>query len=264
MAIACILAAGAQAATAPAYRAEIEAWREKREARLRAPHGWLAVSGLYWLQPGPNILPPPYEQAGVFELKDEKVFAHAQAGTVELKDDDDETDLRFGRYILEAHASGSRRAIRVWDTEHPRRKEFPGLLWFPIDEKYRIKARFIPYKTAKQIVVQNLAGDEEKTDIKGYVSFPLSGRDLQLIGWEQGGKLLFVFRDETSGKSTYPTARFLVAEPPKSGEVGLDFNKAYNPPCVFSSYATCPLPPKGNQLPIAIEAGEKLPPAPHP
>ena len=125
MAIVCILAAGAQAATAPAYRAEIEAWREKREARLRAPHGWLAVSGLYWLQPGPNILPPPYEQAGVFELKDEKVVIRKgkQMGEAPVKVESADTKyssttVRYsngdGKYhIQEIHLGGTNMKLIV-------------------------------------------------------------------------------------------------------------------------------------------------------
>ena len=257
------LSVSASEANAPdvPYRADVEAWRVRREQRLRSETGWLATAGLFWIKPGKNVLPKPFDKAGWFELQGEKVVAHVGPKAQPLEDD--ETDLHWGRYVFEAHASGKRRAIRVWDKENPRRKSFPGLNWYGIDESYRVVGRFVSYEKPRQIVVRNLAGDSEKTAIPGYVEFSLRGKPLRLTGWIEDSKLFFVFRDRTSGKTTYPTARFLIAELPKDGQVLLDFNKAYNPPCAFSPYATCPLPPPDNKLDVDVDAGEKLPPGAH-
>jgi uncharacterized protein (DUF1684 family) len=138
-------------------------------------------------------------------------------------------------------------------------KEFTGLRWFPVQEDYRVEGRFVPYTSAKTIAVPNILGQVEEMPSPGYVAFTIGGREVRLdpVLEEPGAsELFFIFRDQTTGKETYPAGRFLYAAMPKDGRVTLDFNKAYSPPCAFTPFATCPLPPKQNRLPVRIEAGE--------
>ena len=138
------------------------------------------------------------------------------------------------------------------------RREFHGLEYFPAREEYRVIARFVP--EPRKIPIANIIGQTEPEDSPGYAVFQLHGRQFRLtpVYDDPGSKdLFFMFKDETSGKETYGAGRFLDTDPPKDGRVVLDFNKAYNPPCAFTPYATCPLPPKENRLPVRIEAGEK-------
>src|SRR5260370_37538416 len=146
--------------------------------------------------------------------------------------------------------------IRVKDSNSRLRKEFTGLHYFPVDETYRITTRLVP--DPKKIPISNILGQVQDTPSPGYVEFELHGEKLRLTPVEESpGELSFIFRDLTAGKETYGSGRFLDAELKKDGEVVLDFNKAYNPPCAFTPYATCPLPPKQNRLAVRIEAGER-------
>jgi len=167
--------------------------------------------------------------------------------------------ITMGDLILYVHTSGNRFAIRVKDKNSKLRRNFSGLQWFSIDETYLFTAGYVPYDSPKQIETQNILGDVEKVSIVGYVSFSLRGQEYRLDaeGLDSGG-LFIVFRDLTSGKETYGAARFLAAEAPNGGRVLIDFNKAYNPPCAYNPYTTCPLPLPGNRLRVGIPAGEKM------
>jgi uncharacterized protein (DUF1684 family) len=150
---------------------------------------------------------------------------------------------------------GDRYGIRLKDKNSRFRREFTGLHYFPVREQYRLTARFVP--DARKIPIPNILGQTESVSSPGYVEFTLDGRKLRLTPVEESpGSLFFIFRDLTSGKETYGSGRFLDTDMPKNGQVVLDFNKAYNPPCAFTPFATCPLPPKENRLPVRIEAGE--------
>jgi uncharacterized protein (DUF1684 family) len=264
-----------------AYRASVEKWRQDYEADLRSDHGWLTISGLFWLHEGENkfgsdplndiVMPesssPPV--AGTFELRDGKVIAHIKPGapvtmngkpveTVELHPDSKSDRLVLGGLTLWVHASGGRQTIRMQDKNSALRREFTGLRWFPIDESYRVAARYVPYDKPKDVPIQNLAGDSLALPISGYVIFKLQGQEFRLEAEaDETGALSFVFRDLTSGKETYAASRFLDTDPPKDGAVILDFNEAYNPPCAYNPNTTCPLPPPGNRLRVRIDAGEK-------
>jgi uncharacterized protein (DUF1684 family) len=162
-------------------------------------------------------------------------------------------------YVIER---GGRFALRVKDPESARRRSFRGLDWFPVRESYRVTARFVPYEPPKAIPIANVLGTVEPMPSPGYVVFSLNGREFHLdpvLEDPAAKELFFIFRDETAGKQTYPAGRFLYADLPKDGRVVLDFNKAYSPPCAFTSFATCPLPPRQNRLDVRIEAGEKRP-----
>jgi len=279
------MAAAAARAPDPAYRAEIETWRGQREARLKSDGGWLQVVGLFWLKPGATtfgtdpgngiVLPAGSApaRAGEFELRGDKTTVRIESGveaTVggtpvtarELRPDvpGPADVLKLGpRLTLHVIERGGRYGIRLKDTQSALLKEFKGLRWFPVQEDYRIDARFVPYDPPKKIPVPNILGQVEELPSPGYVAFTVGGRQVRLdpVLEEPGAEeLFFIFRDQTAGKETYGAGRFLYTPMPKDGVVALDFNKAYSPPCAFTPYATCPLPPKQNRLPVRIEAGE--------
>jgi len=283
-----LLASGmALPAAGPAYRAEIEKWRQQREARLEAEDGWLAVAGLFWLDEGVNlfgsgpgnsiVLPagaaPPV--AGAFELREGKVSVRVEPGVavtaagkpvadMEVRSDDPGPPdvLKLGRLSLQVIARGGRYGIRMKDPESEARRNFAGLRWFPVRDDMRVDARFVPWPSPRTIPIPNVLGQVNDLPGPGYAEFTLAGRTLRLepVIEEPGAQeLFFIFRDETAGKDTYPAGRFLYSPMPKDGAVVLDFNKAYSPPCAFTAYATCPLPPPQNRLPVRIEAGEKDP-----
>ncbi len=269
----------------PAYRAEIEAWRKQRVAGLTAETGWLSLVGLYWLEPGANAFGSSPDEAvtipgagvpavaGTFDVSpDGTVTVHVQPGVeVTLKgqpvteavlrtDASGEPDvLRLGDVRFYVIARGGRLAVRVKDPASPTRKEFKGITSFPIDPAFRVEATFEPYPEPREVTVPTAAGTQATTQAPGVVRFTLEGREMTLQAWNEGKDLFFVFRDATSGKQTYGAGRFLDVPMPAPGSrtVVLDFNKAYNPPCAYTPYATCPLPPKENVLPIAITAGEE-------
>lgn len=270
-------------ATTPdaAYRAEIEQWRKVREAGLKADDGWLTVAGLFWLRHGDNtvgtdpasdiVLPKGSAPAkvGEFDFHDGitsfeaapgvSVFVDGQPATSGVLKPDSSGSLDvlgvndLTMFVIER---GERYAIRLKDKNSPRRKAFTGLKYFPVKEEYRVVAKFVPYAPPKSIPIPNILGQVEQTPSPGYVVFTLNGHECRLDPITEGDSLFFIFKDLTSGHETYPPGRFLNTAMPKNGQVILDFNKAYNPPCTFTPFATCPLPPEENKLAIAIEAGE--------
>ncbi len=151
---------------------------------------------------------------------------------------------------------GNRFGIRVKDKNSEARRAFNGLRYFPVNPRFRIEARFAPYEPVKTIAIPNILGQIDKETSPGYVVFNLGAREYRLTPVNSGDMLFFIFKDLTSGRETYPAGRFLFTDLPKDGKVVLDFNKAVNPPCAFTEFATCPLPPEQNHLPIRIEAGE--------
>lgn len=273
----------AQNATNP----ELQKWRAEREAKLKADDGWLTVTGLFWLKEGVNtvgtasdndiVLPAGAAPArvGAFELREGRTVFRAAAGVTvtangqpvrELDVKSDEVKqadvLKLNELTFLLLKRGARYAIRLKDQNALTRTEFAGLRWYAGQDSYRVTAKFIPYEQPKEVSVVNIIGDIEKMKSPGYVVFNLNGQELSLEPVTSGGnKLFFIFRDLTSGKTTYKPGRFLYAEAPaklnEAGTVVLDFNQAINPPCAFTAYATCPLPPKRNHLPVAVEAGEQ-------
>jgi uncharacterized protein (DUF1684 family) len=149
--------------------------------------------------------------------------------------------------------------VRVKDTNSEARRKFRGRRWFPGEAKYVIKARWTALKEPKKLEVPDIIGNTVEENSPGFASFEIEGQTVSLYPTLEDGKLFFVFKDKTSGKETYGAARFLYADPAQNGEVILDFNRAVNPPCAFTAYATCPLPPPENRLTVAIKAGERTP-----
>jgi uncharacterized protein len=275
--------AGLEAGTPePSYRDEILTYRAQREAELKSDDGWLTVTGLLWLKPGANVagsaagsevrLPAKAPaRIGVFELKDGKVTFTADAsahvssrgrplGTQPVAAPrGDEEALAVGDLRMFVIHREDRFGIRLRDLKSTPRQQFQGLRYFPIRREYRVRAKFTPYTPPHTVAVPNVLGQNPEMESPGYVTFTLLGRSLRLepvYEDEEKKDLFFIFKDTTSRDSTYHAGRFLHADLPKDGFVTLDFNKAYNPPCAFTDFATCPLPRKENQLPVRIEAGE--------
>jgi uncharacterized protein (DUF1684 family) len=229
----------------------LRAYRAAREKALRAPEGWLSVVGLEWLRPGENLV------RGVkFRLAGGKVTAEQDGVARELAPDSAD-HLALGTVKLFLIQRGDRFGIRVKDAHSKSLAEFAGLRYFPEDPAWRITAKFVP--APRRIPILNVLGQTEPMACPGYAEFTVAGRKLRLypVLEAPGAKtLFFIFRDLTSGKETYGAGRFLYTELPSEGRVVLDFNRAQNPPCAFTAYATCPLPPRENRLPIRVPAGE--------
>jgi len=272
----------------PAYVAEIEAWRAQRFERLTADDGWLTVVGLHWLAPGVNRFGS--DPGNEIPLSGSDV--PALAGTVELKDDGTvvarsapgasvtingaplaELALRsdsqggpdilgVGRLSFFIIDRGGRLGARVKDPEAPARTQFKGLEHFPIDPRYRVTARLEPYPEPREVQVPTVLGTPTTMLAPGILRFTLRGDELSLEPYQESpdeATYFLIFRDRTSGNSTYGGGRFLDAAAARAdGTTVLDFNLAYSPPCAFTPHATCPLPPPQNSLRVAVEAGEKF------
>ena len=262
-----LLCAGMALAAVSGYQSEIAAWRSEREAKLKADGGWLTVAGLFWLHEGANrfgkadsndiVLPDGAAEAGVFQLHDGKVTATV-AGQTRAVAPDSADVVKVGRLSLFVIKRSDKYGIRLKDPDSEYRRNFHGIQVYPADEKYRVRAKWVA--EPRMIPILNILGQTEESENPGYAVFHLNGKELRLypIFEEPGAKELFyIFRDLTTGKETYPAGRFFYSDLPRNGEVVLDFNKAYNPPCAFTPYATCPLPPQENRLPVRVEAGEK-------
>ena len=274
-------------AAAPAdYQQEIAQWRAKRTANLTAPSGWLSLIGLEWLHEGDNrvgsghdndvVLKTGPAHLGVVRL-DKDGSAHISldehsGATIDGKNvreatliDDmhagegTPTTVAFGTanfYVIERDG---RKALRVKDSDAETRKHFLGIDYFAIDPSWRVVADWVPFDPPHKLEIGSVIGTIDKVDVPGKAVFHRDGHTFELLPYQEepGGELFFVLADRTSGKETYGAARFLYAALPKDGKVVLDFNKAYNPPCAFTPFATCPLAPPENRLDVAVTAGEK-------
>jgi uncharacterized protein (DUF1684 family) len=249
-------------------------WRAERRARLTSDSSWLTLVGLHWLQPGTNDVTiagtPPLTVR--FTLANRVVTVEpdprltiegkpvtAPTPLVDDTSDKGPTIVKAGTRSMQAIKRNDKFAIRAKDTQSEARRNFKGLDYFPPNESDRVEARFEPYNPPKKIPITNVLGMTSDETSPGALVFTLDGTEYRLDPiLEQGEKDLFIiFKDATAGHETYGAARYLYASPPVNGKTIVDFNHAYNPPCAFTPYATCPLPPPQNRLPIRIEAGEK-------
>jgi uncharacterized protein (DUF1684 family) len=276
----------------PNYQRVISDWRAEHEAKLKTDDGWLTVVGLAWLKQGENRVGsnPSFEvrlpksapdNVGTLTLKAGKVrfrpakglaitMNGAPARETELKPDIDPNYDRLAvrRVKFFIVQREDRIGVRIKDNDSAARREFTGLKWYPVDPSWRIQAKFVPWDKPRKVTFDTAVGLKEQDESPGYVSFERNGKEYRLEPVVDGNELWFVMRDLTSGKTTYGASRFLYAAMPKnglkqSGTVEIDFNKAENPPCVFTDFATCPLPPPQNRLPLAITAGERMYARPH-
>ena len=287
------LGIGAALASTPdqdAYVDSVKQWRDRAEQGLKRDNGWLTLAGRFQMKPGVNtfgtgadndiVFPPELKGTGPARLgtllveketgrvtlkladgvsmaSDGKPFSGERAMGVSTEKRDWITMGRIAMHIIQRE---DRFILRLADNESLVRKNFPGRLWYDINTKYNVDATFTAYPPGRKIAIVNVIDEVSDEPCPGYVEFKLNGvkHKLDVVGDDADG-MFFVIRDGTSGKTTYRPSRFLyVKNKPKPGvSFKLDFNQAYNPPCAFSEFTTCPLPPEQNIMKTPIEAGEK-------
>lgn len=253
------------------HEKEIREWQTSRSERLKKEDGWLTLVALDWLKEGEN--PAPAE-SGTITLAGGKLTLTPSGeglviddkpvtGPVQLLADADPngpTIVRKGSVRFNIIKRGERYGIRVKDSEAETRKNFAGLDYFPIDPKWRVEATLEAYHPPKRVPITDVTGMTSESIAPGSLVFEVDGKEYRLdpILEEGSDEFFIIFKDETSKDATYQAGRYLYAKKPGAdGKVIVDFNKAYNPPCVFTPFATCPLPPPQNRLPVRVEAGEK-------
>lgn len=262
------------------YSEQIIKFRQERDQRMLAnPRNWLALVGLFWLEKGENAfgsdiankiaIPSfPFSCCGSLFLDKGQVSLVEFHPQVTLNgssptprtlysDADDTPDLiEIGTISLMVIRRGEYILLRAWDSAAPAVKDFSGLHYFSIDENFCIPARFTPYEPPKTIMIQDMIGGQHEAAVLGKVDFSVNGVACSLEVEDAGDEGLINFVDETKKDKSYPGGRFITLPTPIIQQVSLDFNMAMNWPCAYTSYATCPLPPPENQLPVRIEAGE--------
>lgn len=281
------LAVAPALAADPAYVKSVEDWRARAESSLRRDNGWLTLAGRFVMKPGDNtfgtgenndiVFPKGLgpERMGTLHVEPGKVtlalapgiemekdgmpFAERVMGT-DLEKRDWVNNDRIAFHVIEREG---RYILRLADNQSDVRRNFQGRVWYDVNERYRVKAKYVPYNPPRKIPIVNVLDEVSDEPSPGYVEFKLNGRThrLDVVGDDDDG-LFIIMKDATAGKTTYGSGRFLYVEKkPKPNETfRLDLNRAYNPPCAFSEFTTCPLPPKQNILKVKVEAGEKYPP----
>jgi uncharacterized protein (DUF1684 family) len=247
------------------YEEEIAAWHQQRIAGLKRPHGWVSLIALDWLEEGDNLVAgfgTVTLHKGTLSFKALPEVQPKLRGEVftsgTLTTDADKIEVGSKAFVVIKR--GERCGIRMWDGNAEALKKFTGIDRFPLSKEWKVEGKWEAYEKPKPIKVQSvIPGYVEDYVVPGVAIFTVSGKECRLepVGEPGARQLFFIFADKTNGSDTYGAGRFLYTDPPKDGKVVLDFNKAVNPPCAFSSYATCPLPPASNRLAVRIEAGEK-------
>jgi hypothetical protein len=283
-----LVALGVTPTEAPdaAYVQSFEKWKAEQTADLK--ENWLSLAGLFWLKPGANafgsdpasqiVFPKGPTHAGEFDLNgkdvilkllpESKATIEGKAVTTAKLDPDTSknvSNVEMGTLRFHVIVRGERVGIRVRDTESVAARNFKGMMFYPLDMNYRIAAKWVPADGKKTVEIPNVLGDVTAQAIPGVAMFKMNGAELTLtaLGGDAETGLFFVFNDLTAKNDTYPGGRFLDSGPVENGHVLVDFNRAYNPPCAVTPYATCPLAPKENRLAVAIPAGEKFDKAAH-
>lgn len=264
-------------------RADVDAWHAQRIASLRRSDGWLSLVGLYALPDGEHrlgsggdqdlsvpVVHPPH--IGVLKVENGIVTMHAASG-IELRHGDepvtsivmqadltgDPTVIEVGDLLFHVIERDERAYLRVKDRSAPTLRSFEGIERWPVSVQWRVEGRWVPYDEPRVVKVPNIMGNVDEVEVRAAVEFEVDGRSFRLDPTSEDGSLFFVFGDATNGVESYGAGRFLYTDlPDENGRVVLDFNRAYNPPCVFTPFATCPLPPEGNVLDLEIRAGEKM------
>lgn len=269
--------------SAEEHAKEVEDWYQERVLSLKAEEGWLNLIGLHWLERGETTFGTGPElrfrlesdgfpdSIGIFSLEDGKVFFIPSADSIfigenkvkeKIKIFDSETEesekltLKSLRWniIKRADAYG----VRLRDLEAEAVTQFEGIERFPVALDWRLEARFVPHVPVREIPITNVLGQTTPNPSPGYLEFEKDGKTYKIDALDAGDELYLIIADKTSGGETYGGGRYIYVKKPTLGDIViLDFNKAYNPPCVFTPHATCPLPPKQNMLDLSINAGEK-------
>lgn len=265
------------------HESEIETWYQDRIKSLKADEGWLNLIGLHWLDSGKTTFGKDPESnfrlevggfpdsIGEFSLEEGIVFFTPQTNGIFIGDNEvkdkvkifdiegqvsEKLSLRSLRWniIKRADAYG----VRLRDLETDAITQFDGIERFPVDLEWRLEAKFVPYVPVREIPITNVLGQTTPNPSPGYLEFEKDGKTFKIDVLDAEDELYLIIADNTSGGETYGGGRYMYVKKPVSGDlVILDFNKAYNPPCVFTPHATCPLPPRQNVLDLAIRAGEK-------
>ena len=264
------------------YTADVNAFRKQRESEIGSETGWAALTGLHWLTKGDHTIgraasnaivltaPSAPERIGTLAVGDNTATLHVARGVLARAKGKRVTEVQFAPnsssdavtidgIAMMVIKRGSRLALRVWDRSSPTRLAFKGLHWFPIDPKWRVEAKFAPHPSAPKVRIMNILGETVEMTNPGTAVFVVDGRQYQLealLESDDAEELFFMFRDATSGTTTYGAGRYMYTPLPKDGRVTLDFNRAMNPPCAFTNFATCPLPPPKNRLAVPVGAGE--------
>jgi len=264
------------------HRQAVEAWRASRDARLRKPDGWLTLVGLEWLKEGENRIGsaadndirlgggPAYWGSVVLQ-NGQLQFNNADPDSVKI----DDAPLTSARLVADTEgaptiiSSGTMKinaifresyGLRIKDSEAKTLQDFKGVDNYPIDGLWLIDGRFIRAEEGTDIEIVNVLGQVEETPVYGTFEFERDGKTFSLLalGEEDSDSLWFIFTDRTTGHGTYGAGRYLYSEGmPENGRLTVDFNKAYNPPCAFNDYSTCPIPPQKNRMDLWVLAGEK-------
>ena len=269
---------------APDYARSIAEWRGEREEELKGPDGWLNLAGLYWFDPGTTSMGsapdndivlkdlPAAPRLGEFLLEGENLVFRADSGAEVRNNGEPVTEIRLvhdeaGRPTVLTHGALAwhvihrmgRMGVRLRDMEHPAVTGFTGIRSYAADPAWRVAARFEPYPEPQERMLDTVVdGLGWNPTAPGTLEFEVAGEPMSLEAYAAGPGFLLLFADLTTGKTTYPAGRYLYAfGPGPDGTVILDFNKAINPPCAFTDFATCPLPTRRNRLPLAVEAGER-------
>ena len=273
--------------TDPAYGEDLAKWRAKADANLTRERGWLSIvtrdelgPGTYRIGSAPDnqvVLPKALAPAHLGSItvggdKARLVLDKGQTMRTVVNDDDAEEfkarDLVTGASRLEWVTSGrlslqfvkredGKIVVRAADRDSPRRKTFAGRLWYEPKADFKVPAKFVPTAQGATIPIANVRGEISYEKVAGTLEFTVNGQKMSFDALDDEGALFIIFRDATSNSTTYPPGRFLVADKAKDGTWVVDFNKAHNPPCAFSAYTTCPLPPPQNWLKGEVSAGEK-------
>jgi uncharacterized protein (DUF1684 family) len=266
------------------YEQSVNKWRQEVDTNLRRENGWLALSGLFWLRKGTNVIgsDPNCDivlpqraprRLGTFEFDGNNVTLNVEANTplevngtstayalLDADQDDVPSFITFEdiRMVVVRRSKGV--GIRIWDNKREERQSFPSRQWYPVKEEFRVPATYTRYEIPKVVKMPDILGAVLDEPMQGYVTFQLGGQKHQLMVEELPDKRLFIqFMDLTNGNPTYPSGRYHYTDAHENGKVFIDFNKAYSPPCAFTDYATCTFPPQENHLKIPIEAGEIYP-----
>lgn len=266
-----------------AQEADFEQWKIKRTAELTGEDGWLNLAGLFWMEPRSPFLEEAnstlgfaekagFATLGKFEFGQDSVWF---VGTSLLNQEKNSlSELNRTLVFPTAYGSGGfyfknwkwtiiqrggNYALRLRDLSHPNLREFTPTPTFDYNSTFRLPAKLIP-RFNQTMDIPNVLGQVISWKVIGVLQFEYEGKDFELLVLDELGKLFVLFSDDTSALETYPTGRYLYVNPPDAkGMTLLDFNYAYNPPCAYTEFATCPIPPKSNRLPFAVHAGEKMP-----
>ena len=269
-----------------AFAGTQQAWRDERHAKLTQPDGWTSLVGLHWIEPGEHYFGSDADNGirlavgpahvGMLSRKGDRIrFVPEKGavlmldgqplkGAVTLRTDADPegpSTIGFdeGKGLITVIKRADRYALRVKHADAPTRTGFKGIEYWPGGDDWIVKAKFVPNAAGKVIPIANIIGTTENVPNPGAVEFMRGDKTIRIEALDQGdGGLSLIFADRTSGHGSYPAGRFLdVAKPDAAGNVVIDFNKAYNPPCAFTAFATCPLPPPENRIDLEVVAGEK-------